>query len=912
MIVRPVLCRPFVGRRDELAYLRERRRDAGSSRGGLVLIAGEAGVGKSRLIAEFCRALAYSRWRIAHGPCTEFARRPYGPILDLLSRLDPGGVRLAPAESKRQQLDAIVDRIAALAARTALILVVEDLHWADAATLDLLAHLGPKLQRMRALVLASFRPDDLHPDHPATAGLAKITRASRAGRIDLAPLAGVELRTFIDEALSEFTLPDATRRAIALAGEGNPFFTEELLKSAVERGVRRGENVPRRELPATVKATLLERLRPFDDEERRVVTQAAVIGRTFGVELLATTIGREPLSLLPALRRARDFQLLEELAPMIFRFRHGLTREAIYGDFLGSEVRPLHRAIALALEGAEGEPPLEGLAYHWWAAGDGPRTLRYNELAGDAAVRVHAHEDAVAFYERALEAHGIEAFVRGAILEKIAERRLALATPEEGYAVMQAAADVFRDAGAFEREAGCRSNAAILAYVIGLSKPSAPLEAMLAHLGDADEPARSRVHLGLAWLDATFGFPTSAKTHLDRVERAALSEPDVALRFHNVAAFVAMLVGDLDTFREEHAEWVDCARRSSSVRALTSARINGAQAFAFFGLHERAQEELDRTLRIAREARMPQTEQGCHAFAAMCHILSGDLARAREDVDAVPPTTDNHVHAAMAVGWGTLVAAYLGDETMIATWFDGVDLHGAKPEPEYGAGFAEILVRRGRRDEAAALLERVVPDCEIVRGNVFTLLAVARYGRRGELARAREHLVRAAAGPSETVERPALALFDALVLLRDGDPDAARAPALEAAEGLRRLRIPLLEAAAREAAGDAAGALALFRRCGATSDVRRLSGGAVPVPEPAAAPVPRPAPTPANAQEPAVALSVREREIAVLAARGQSNLEIARDLEISHKTVEKHLGSAYQKLGVTSRRELRAHVAAER
>ncbi len=88
VIVRPILCRPFVGRRDELAYLRERRLEAGASRGSSIFIAGDAGLGKSRLIAELCRSLAYSRWRITHGPCREFGGRPYGPILDALAAID--------------------------------------------------------------------------------------------------------------------------------------------------------------------------------------------------------------------------------------------------------------------------------------------------------------------------------------------------------------------------------------------------------------------------------------------------------------------------------------------------------------------------------------------------------------------------------------------------------------------------------------------------------------------------------------------------------------------------------------------------------------------------------------------------------------------------------------------------------
>ncbi len=147
--------------------------------------------------------------------------------------------------------------------------MIEDLHWADAATLDLLAYLGSRVPRMRMLLLASFRPGDLHAGHPAAMGIEKVGRSSQAGRIDLTPLAGVELRRFIDEALAGFDLGDEKRRAIALAGEGNPFFTEELLKNAVQDAAERRSPDDGSGVPHTVRATLLERLSPFESEERR-------------------------------------------------------------------------------------------------------------------------------------------------------------------------------------------------------------------------------------------------------------------------------------------------------------------------------------------------------------------------------------------------------------------------------------------------------------------------------------------------------------------------------------------------------------------------------------------------------------------------------------------------------------------
>jgi DNA-binding CsgD family transcriptional regulator len=904
VIVRPVLCRPFVGRRAELAYLRERRLEAGASRGSVVFIAGEAGVGKSRLISEFCQSLTYSRWRITYGPCREFGGSPYGPILGALSHVEPSASQPPAAESKQQYFEWIVDRFAAIASRKALVVVIEDLHWADAATLDLLEYLGSRAHRMRMLVVASFRPGDLHAEHPATVGIAKIARHAQAGRIDLEPLGGIELRTFIDEALSGFALSREIRQAIALAGEGNPFFTEELLKNAIQQAEERRGRGERWQIPQSVRTTLLERLRPFGVDERRIVTQAAVIGRTFALDLLATITGVVPELLVSTLRRARDFQLIDELEPGVFRFRHGLTREALCSDFLRAELRPLHRKIALTLECVPGgERPVEALAYHWWAAGDAELSARYNELAGDAARRMYAHDDAIAFYERALEPRSIDPIARGSILEKIANLRLVLSLAEEGQATYNAAADIFREAGAFEREAACRVRAAMTAYTMGLCDTSATLEQMLARLDSGEYVARARLHLGIAWLAVALRFPSRARDHLDRVDpRAAAGATDIGVRYHHVAAGVATALGDVEGFRREHAAWLDAAH-SHGDGAVAGAYFNGAKYFSSFGLHEEARESINNALRIARESRNRHAEECAHATAALCYVLSGDLRGARDAVEAVPTTTDNRVNTVFASAAGATIGAYLGDERLIEKWFDGFEATiTSAPEIECGFGFAELMVRRDRRNEAAALLHRVLPDCELIRGEVPALLAVARYGGADDRTRAREYLRRATETASDSLEHPALAHFDAICLVRNGRLREASPLARSAAEGFRRFRTPLLEAAALETAGDVAAAAALYRRCGAAYHVHRLEG-TVQDDAPALGSV---------GDTETLALSAREREIALLAARGESNLEIARSLSISHKTVEKHLGSVYEKLGVSSRRALRSFVTAER
>lgn len=901
MIQRPIICRRFIGRGDELAYLHERRREAGASHGGLVLVAGEAGVGKSRLVTEFASSLAKSRYRVAQSACLEFAQRPYGPILSLLARLDPAAARIVPAASKHEQFESIAEAFVRVAARTAVVAVVEDLHWADVATIELLTFLGSRLPAMRMLVVGSLRPEEMHVESSSSVPLAKLARTTNAARIELGPLTADEQTAFIDEALQEIALPAETRRAVARASEGNPFFLEELLKSAVERSRRGGARSAA--LPDTVQATLLERIRPLGEDERRVVEQAAVIGRHFDVGVLADTLERDVSSLLPALRRARDLQLIEERDAETFRFRHALTREAIYGSFLGAEVREMHRRIALVCEHApDGRRSIESLAYHWWAAGDRERGARYGEQAGDAAAALHAHDDAIAFYERAAEAvAGDDA--RARLHEKVADRRVALAQYAEALAAYQDAADRYRAADETDAEARCRVRASLQTYTLGRPEPTRELHEMLRRIPARALLPRARLHVGIAWMAASFYETTAASEHLDAVRPQALRAAlDVAVRYHNVRAWVAMLLGDAERFRAEHDAWLDAARAFGGLGLLAGAHYNGAYCYALFGLHEDARRHGDAALAIAERERSPHLAGSALGMIAFAAVLRGDLSAARDCVTRMLALrSDNQVMHAHATAWGTFAASHLGDEALLERLFARPQGDAAPDFAEMaGAGLAAVLVRRGRAGEARALLHAGLGTGERRRGDVLTMLAVARYGEEADIPRAREVLRSAADTPHEIVERHALALFDAVVAHRFGHHGDARARAADAAPGFRRLRFPLLEAQALELAGDVAAAVAVYEACGAAHDVRRLTRGAAANGGPAM--------RSANGAASTASLSPREREIALLVAEGLPNLEIAHRLAISQKTVEKHLGSAFQKLGFSSRAQLAAHV----
>ena len=159
-------------------------------------------------------------------------------------------------------------------------------------------------------------------------------------------------------------------------------------------------------IPDAVRTTVLRRMQRLDDTERAVLARAAVIGRRFDLRVLVATGASSSERVVAALERALALQLVEPdgSTPGRYSFRHALTRDIVYEEFLSGRVRPLHRRIAAELERMlrEGDVALEDLAFHAWSAGDTRRGLRYNELAGDRALAQHAPDDARAYYARAL------------------------------------------------------------------------------------------------------------------------------------------------------------------------------------------------------------------------------------------------------------------------------------------------------------------------------------------------------------------------------------------------------------------------------------------------------------------------------------------------------------------------------
>ena len=428
----------FVGRSRELQELLSAADSAASGEPALVLVGGEAGVGKSRLVEEAIARLRDRGWLVIEGGAVALGEDglPFGPIVEALRSLarqvDPDTIAEAAGPSL-PELARLVPEVAPVGAEVALpgqtewlqtrifegalrlfgrlsetspvLLVIEDMHWADRSTRDLLAFLTRNARDEHLLMIATFRSDELHRRHPLTAWLAETERQPRVERIDLERFERgelVELLTAIAGAPPGTALVDS----IVRRSDGNAFFAEELAAAASEP--RRS----RERLPETLRGVLQVRLAAGSEAAGRLVEIAAVAGRQVEHDLLAEVCGLSDIDLGLALRSAIEAQLLlvDQDGPVErYRFRHALVQEAAYDGLLPSERRVLHAAYAAAIES---DPPGSGvaaatrlveIAHHWRAAQDSARALSAAIAAGDASRAVYAYADAGGQYERAIE-----------------------------------------------------------------------------------------------------------------------------------------------------------------------------------------------------------------------------------------------------------------------------------------------------------------------------------------------------------------------------------------------------------------------------------------------------------------------------------------------------------------------------
>ncbi|MGC1380809.1 MAG: AAA family ATPase [Candidatus Baltobacteraceae bacterium] len=892
MAVAAITTRPFIGRSDELSHLVERRRAAGASRGGLVLVTGDAGLGKTRLLAEFAALLADARVRVTSSYCAEFAQRPYAPVLDLLERLDPRAAVLHSAPSRAEQFAPIVEGFRRQSERRTIVALVEDLHWTDPATIDLLAAVTREAANRRLLIVATYRPEAVGDDDPLTASVARLERLAATSTIELQPLNRPEMRALVSGVLdrSDALSPDVVAR-IADLSEGNPLFAEELLENALERA-RVGATGDA--LPASVRAAVLERARPLSEGDRNVLAQAAVIGRHFTLDLLEATLDAERDAILGSLQRARNLQLIFEEGEGAFGFRHALTREAIYDSFLDAQKSALHLRIARVLEAMPlTQRSTHYLAYHWYAAGDAVKAMLYGEAAGDAAMAVFSSGEAVRYFGYCRRFAGDSSAASGRVRMKLGNAYVrsgswALAAQMFGEAI-----EILREIGDLEGECEATEELATALFGRGSGECCEPVLRLCERIAGLAEARNvlSRLHIFAAHVHSAMGRFDEASEALAAADVGAVADrPRSLTQYYATRASLAAAKADRVAYRAAMGEALALCPIESKAYLRAIVLSNTAQGLADLGALDEAEAALADAEAIARTGDFRQTLLYCTAMRASIGLLRGRLREARRCVEeALAAEADYERVRPIVAAVGAAAGLLLADQALVARCYDESFAVSANALV-VAAAFAEHLVASGRTSDARELLRLVLDEPVSARNPFAAYVAIARFGDDADAGRAREVVAEVAGYEQDVVFKAALLLFDAIRAQRSGDAAAAAIYGAAAAAAFGRLGFPLWEAQALELAGKPDAASSLFFRAGAVQHVRRMN-------------------LQNKAQEWPRTLSPREREVASCIARGLSNAEIAAELSVSTKAVEKHLSSIYQKLGFSSRSKLLAYMA---
>ena len=944
-----------------------------------VLLAGDAGVGKTRLLRALRDVAVDEGWQVYVGHCLDFgdSALPYLPFSEVLGRLateqpeavaevavdHPALTRLQPVRRQMADTDSVdaetsaLDRadlframlavLEAAARRAPLLLVIEDTHWADQSTRDMLSFLLSRLDSAGFAVVASYRSDDLHRRHPLRRQVAEWSRLRGVDRVNLPPLADDDVRSLVRQlvpgGLKESELADVVARA-----EGNAFFVEELVSAAAEPGTF---------IPADLADVLLVRLDRLDDAARQVVRTASASGRRVTHDLLEATSELGPEALDAGLRGAVEMNVLVADGGA-YAFRHALLGEAVYDDLLPGERARLHARYVAVLRDGSARGTAAELARHARLAMDKTTALQASVRAGNEASAVGGPDEAAYHYQQALEIlsgdrergdtqlgeHGIDL---SKLVVQAADALVTSGDPERAIAVIAEQLERLPADASDTWRARMLSAQASALYITELDAETDPV-ALSAHAvelaPEGESGLRARVLANHAKILAAYGHYLDAETvGLDALELAE------RLDLHELASDAITTLSGLkksgpkEGLREALQEAVQRAADSGAVHAELRGRFLLGRSYEDWGEFDDAERWFASGIERASEAGLPWAPYGFEARwqLSWIHLVRGEWDRAL-DLFVVEGPFPPPIPRALLTSMRLQILQHRGEDV-------GARVGGLRPfwrrEGAVAIHAAAIeMVAAGRRgapeaavasyDEAVAVLSRIWHEWFSAR---IRLAAVA----VGVLADAMAH--------RSGVEREALVpdvdrlhADGQVVLDRYTDPsghwgpegrawvkrlDAERlrahwqagvdAPTLDALVGAWRETEALFAdfghvhelavvrtklAGVLRASGDLAGARELSDQARAVAhdlgaqpllDELREIGSAAQPGQPGA-PAAR------------VTLTTREREILGHVSDGRTNGEIAKLLFISAKTVSVHVSNILGKLDASGRTEAAA------
>jgi DNA-binding CsgD family transcriptional regulator/anti-anti-sigma regulatory factor len=923
----------LVGRDAEVVALGESWARVREGAPATVLIGGEAGIGKTRLVRQFAAGV---EGEVLYGGCVDLSGGglPFTPFTsamrghgDTLAELLPVDLQADTDTARARLFEEVLTQFAGLCVRQPVVLVIEDIHWIDRSSLDLLSFMVHNQQAAGGLLcLVTYRSDELERAHPLRGSLAELDRVAWTRRLELSRLE----RRAVGSLIGAISGAEPTASLVAeiyRRSEGNPFFAEVLLDRQDQPG-----------LPETLRDLLLARVARLPEPTQAVLRMAAAgVGRV-SHELLAAVSGLDDSALSAALRPAVAAGVLVVDAGG-YRFRHALISEAVRDDQLPGERAAAHRRFAQALASdhvlaANGGGSAE-LAFHWQAAGDASRALEAAwQAAGDAGARL-AYAEQLDMLERVIE---LWARVPDAA------RRIGCDRP----AVLDAAVAAATEAGEFERGvalataalAGAEGDPVRTARLLGQRAP------MLSGLGRAggidDLNAAVRIappgHPVRAVVLCSLATRLLAVPRGDEAEEAAAEALDIARAAGDarIEALALILLanrrvrrGDLAAELPHLAEAEEAATRLGAHGVRLQAISTAATVLQAFGEYERAAERARHGIAVAESIGLARTHGAiCGSILAAALIEAGRWDEATSAVEHALDHAPAPVLQVPLVCLRATIALARGDavpaEKALAFTYEALAPGVTAPvDPWLPLRLeAELRLAQGRVAEAAAVIGRGLADANLRRSERFTwpLLVigaqVAAAGAPGLLDELRHRA-------AETVTTGPVLHAQALTFAAEADRAAAAVArarcdeAVAAWEGVGnpyRLAHALIGAAEAAAAdGDRPAAAAQVRRAA------EIAGqlGARPLREQAewlarrarltlAGDPAAPAADPAERVRHQYGLTTRELEVLRLLATGRSNRDIAAELFISAKTASVHVSNIMAKLGVASRVEAAA------
>jgi DNA-binding CsgD family transcriptional regulator/tetratricopeptide (TPR) repeat protein len=944
---------------------------------GAVLLSGDAGVGKSRLLTELTGVAVDRSWQVLTGHCLDFgdSALPYLPFSELFGRLaadapaaaeatasaHPAVRRLMPTirlnrDAEQSHADA-VDRgdlfeavhaaLEHLGRSQPVLIVVEDVHWADQSTREMLSFLFARRFTQPVSLVASYRSDDLHRRHPLRTSVAEWSRLPSVQRLALSPLSDAHVRTLI-HAIHPAPIAAPEMQMIVSRAEGNAFFTEELVGATMSG---------KRSLPGDLADLLLVRLDQLDDTSRKVVRATSVAGRRVSHDLLTRVVEIDADSLDSALRMAVEHNVLVPVGDDSYAFRHALLAEAVYDDLLPGERVRLHRAYTEVLRDAAVSSTAAEVARHALAAHDLPTAITASIEAGDEAMSVGGPDEASKHYQVALELLADEATHQSAEVRQVDVVGLTIKTSEAVIAAghVYRAVDIVRDqighlSPTLDEPDRVRlllalASASLLtetnldvvevtseAMALSDDKPPSPLKAELLSIHARAHAARGDDTEAARWANEALSLGSEYRI------ASVVADATTTL------SMVNKRIGDPDASKKALIDIIGHARSAGDVMGELRSLHNLGYVHYEQGRLEEALAVYQSAVQRAVQAGRPWAPYGIDSrvLAAITAYMSGDWQLVRQLVDVSgqtpPPVAEallSSVSMILAAGQGDASATgslkslrrHWEKDGMIAIvgGSAGIDLYGDSGDLEAAVALHDEVVETvGKLWETSTFQARVRLSGLLI-GQLATHVTTSGSAERPGIVRQGDKLMAIADDTmSSNQRRKRLLGLEGQAWHARVRAEHARLRWLSGVESpseteLVEAWLSTVEAFDKlghrfETARSQARAAAALRGSGRAAEAKPLTDAATATArELGAEPLLRELRTLGGRTTKAVAagsgeetLTSREHEVLTLVAQGRSNAEIATQLFISPKTASVHVSHIMAKLGASSRTEAAA------